>query len=931
MWRFIYDVYLSLASDEPAASCRSRSVLVRPGIGILAIIGCITWSSFFILPMRTFAAIEDRPIRIHIRSIPPVVAGDQQIAVYRLFGSRNVALPIRVAIYDMKGHLIRKLTDSQQSPGNYVVTWNGKDNTGSKVKSGIYYCSVSSGEIRETVPVIQGGESSQGIVGGSTFQDGPYTFIGPEGGIIRSLAVSPSDPEIVYAGTEYFGGAYKSSDSGRSWSMISQGLTDFFWGDVPGVHSLAIDPEDPSRAYAGTSFGGLFRSTDGGEEWHSIGFQYGSVEALSINPLSRMTIYAGAGYSIYKSVDGGDFWTNVSLGLPPLGSIHEIQVNPGDTGQVLAATDSGLYGTTDGGDNWVRLEGGLPADTVLSISIVPGNQLTMYVGHLMSGVYKSTDGGDNWMPKNEGLEDSLGIIPPINSLVVDPIAPEWIFAGTEDAGVFRSTNGGASWASFNEGLSFDFREHPPINDLCFCGGVPFTLLAATGDIIFCASGIYSIQNKRETWISSNAGLTSTAPTHTEFDLSTPDQFFVGTRDNGIFRTTDGGETWTAVNEGITFPAIQDVEIDPKSPMTLYAGTGGLSEGDGIFKTTDGGDHWYPINNGLDTLVIFPLAIDPITTDTLYAGTEGSGIYRSTNGGVLWEEKNEGISDSMIGALTLDPNDHLNVYSGGWGEDVYRSEDAGEHWQSVSEGLPEYNMVTSLVIDATDSRILYLGNVSYNYNGVYKTTNSGDYWEAINNGLVDTSGAVPSINDLGIGPINPSVLYVGTGSPIRPLFRTTNGGDFWYPYALDLSPYSSVSSIDVDPFVPTILYTGMFPFGLVRIDDTQVGIGDDTKNDPATLPRSFSLSQNYPNPFNPSTMIQYDIAAASGTIPVEINIYDIRGRLIKKLVAEEKEPGSHSVNWDGHDSTGHRVSSGIYLYKMEIGRDIVSTKKMVLLK
>jgi hypothetical protein len=97
-----------------------------------------------------------------------------------------------------------------------------------------------------------------------------------------------------------------------------------------------------------------------------------------------------------------------------------------------------------------------------------------------------------------------------------------------------------------------------------------------------------------------------------------------------------------------------------------------------------------------------------------------------------------------------------------------------------------------------------------------------------------------------------------------------------------------------------------------------------------LPKTFTLSQNYPNPFNPSTTIQYDIAATSGTVPVEINIYNIRGRLVRKLVDQEKEPGRYQVQWDGHDEQGRAVSSGVYLYRLETG-NFISTRKMVMLE
>jgi hypothetical protein len=97
-----------------------------------------------------------------------------------------------------------------------------------------------------------------------------------------------------------------------------------------------------------------------------------------------------------------------------------------------------------------------------------------------------------------------------------------------------------------------------------------------------------------------------------------------------------------------------------------------------------------------------------------------------------------------------------------------------------------------------------------------------------------------------------------------------------------------------------------------------------------IPRTASLSQNYPNPFNPSTTIRYDIPVGSSTVPVKINIYDIRGRLIRKLVDQEKTSGRYQVHWDGRGEHGQQASSGVYLYRIDTG-EFISTRKMVLVQ
>ncbi len=103
---------------------------------------------------------------------------------------------------------------------------------------------------------------------------------------------------------------------------------------------------------------------------------------------------------------------------------------------------------------------------------------------------------------------------------------------------------------------------------------------------------------------------------------------------------------------------------------------------------------------------------------------------------------------------------------------------------------------------------------------------------------------------------------------------------------------------------------------------------------ANVPRQFELSQNYPNPFNPKTTIRFNIAAAADgdglPVPVKLEVFNILGQSVKMLINDRRAPGSYSLEWDGTDATGSRVSSGIYLYRLT-SKDFSVTKKMVFLK
>jgi hypothetical protein len=110
-----------------------------------------------------------------------------------------------------------------------------------------------------------------------------------------------------------------------------------------------------------------------------------------------------------------------------------------------------------------------------------------------------------------------------------------------------------------------------------------------------------------------------------------------------------------------------------------------------------------------------------------------------------------------------------------------------------------------------------------------------------------------------------------------------------------------------------------------VDDVRVNGSDG--DDPVVPVVATELKNNFPNPFNPETTIAYSVKEAS---PVSIEIYNVKGQLVKTLVNDAKEAGNHSVTWKGTDNNGRSVSSGIYYYKMIAGQ-YSSTKKMIMMK
>lgn len=106
-----------------------------------------------------------------------------------------------------------------------------------------------------------------------------------------------------------------------------------------------------------------------------------------------------------------------------------------------------------------------------------------------------------------------------------------------------------------------------------------------------------------------------------------------------------------------------------------------------------------------------------------------------------------------------------------------------------------------------------------------------------------------------------------------------------------------------------------------------GSGSVASDDPLLPSPNLRLNQNYPNPFNPETTISFSLDTA---VPVRLEIYNLRGQLVQRLVDESKAAGTHSVVWDGTDLSGEPVSSGLYYYKLTGGK-YSSTRKMILMK
>ena len=534
---------------------------------------------------------------------------------------------------------------------------------------------------------------------------------------------------LVYDGD----GIYKSEDGGSTWE--SKGLA-----DIGSVGKVMIDPNDDETVFVaamGPLFRnddnrGVFRSQDGGDTWEQvlfIGDKTGAID-MAIHPSNSEILYA---------------------------AMWERERRPENT--VFGGATSGLYRSIDGGTTWTELTNGLPTAANdkgrISIAISQSNPDVLYARYAnasgsIEGVYRSQDGGDSWQERNSNQLTNVGFHWWFRGIYVDPLDENTIY--NVDFIVEKSTDGGNTWNTAFPNVHVD--QH----------ALAFNAQTG-GEVLLGNDGGLYYSNDDGASSTKDVSLPITQLYRMYVDPQNEDKVYAGAQDNSTMRTITGGLTdWSIINGGDGFQPL----VDENDTNVIYA----LSQRGNFVKSTNDAASFSSATSGIaggdrknwDT----PVTFDPNNSQILYYGANR--LYRTTNAAGSWEAispdltNGSGGGNNVYGTITtidVSPLDSDLIYVGTDDGNVWVTEDGGATWQDISIGIPN-RWVTKVLADRDNINRVFVTLSGYRYgedNGnVYRSSNRGQAWSAIgeelpdipiNDIVKDASGKVFLATDVGI--------------------------------------------------------------------------------------------------------------------------------------------------------------------------------------
>ena len=779
-----------------------------------------------------------------------------------------------------------------------------------------------------------------------------YRHIGPPGNRTSAVAGVSGDPLIYYIGAAS-GGIWKSTDAGLNWDPI--------FDDQPAqsIGAIAVAPSDPNIVWAGTgepwvrsnvSLGnGVYKSTDAGRTWQHMGLDdTGRIGRVVIDPRDPDIVHVAAiGHAygpqqergVFRTTDGGRTWEH-TLFIDEDTGVFEIAMDPSNPRLLLAGAwplvirtwgresggpKGGIYRSRDAGATWERIEGhGLPGPPIgkVGLAFAPSNPDVVYAlmetGFPNRGVlWRSTDRGENWTLRsydrllnerphygsrimvNPADENEVYFAANSHSITydgglttelsrwggdthdmwADPLLPDRMMI-SHDGGISMTINRGRSWSRIN--LPIAQMYHVNVDNQ-----IPYNVYGGKQD----GSGYKGSSTSGMGGRFGGGGSDWQASAGCESGFIVPDPgsadiVWGGCYMGGFTKVdyrTGHRRTVQVWPESVYGAAAQDakyrfnwtfpITLSPHDPDQVYVGS------QYVHQTTDGGESWQVISPDLST------------NDPRFLGPSG-GLTKD-NIGVEWAESVFAIAESPLeaGQIWAGTNDGL----------VQVTRDGGQNWTDVTGNIPDLpewgtisNIEPSKHVNGTAYITVDLHQMNNRDPFVYKTTDFGESWSSISGGI--PRSVFSYAHWVHEDPVRPGLLFLGTENSI---FVTFNDGESWMPLQNNL-PHAPVHDIVVQThFNDLVLATYGRGFWIMDDITPLQQLTDDVLASDAHLfiPRpTYRMHSVTGGPrANATAYINYYLAGTPDG-PVGIEILDDEGRSVTTMPGTRRS-GINRVSWN----------------------------------
>ncbi len=667
------------------------------------------------------------------------------------------------------------------------------------------------------------------------FKQLKYRHIGPVGNRVIAVVGVPGNTNICYAGAAS-GGIFKSIDGGINWKPI------FDKQPVSSIGSLAIAPSDPNIIWAGTgetfirsnvSHGnGIYTSTDSGKTWKNMGLEKtGRIGRVLIDPRNPDIVFAAAmGHcygaqqdrGVFRTSDGGKSWEKV-LFVDENTGCSDIAMDPNNPrilfagmwpmlirtwGKWSGGPGGGLFKSVDGGLTWKRLKGsGLPEGEIgkVAVAVAPSDSNRIYalIEHKDEGLWRSDNGGDTWKQINHDrallnrplyytrcvvapddadevyfpatrfhmtLDGGLNIkrFSPSggdhHDMWIDPMNPDRMMVGN-DQGVSISTSHGKSWHGIQLPIAQMYHVYVdnqipyyvygnrqdgssyrgPSNSRMGRGGIPRGLWHPVGGFESGFAVPDPVDNNI-VWSGNYDGMLDV------FDLRTM-------QSRGVTVWPESIQGWAPKDVKYRFQWTFPIAISPHDHNTVYVGS------QYVHRTTDGGQSWTIISPDLSTndkskqertggitqddasplygCTVFAIAESPLETGLIWAGTNDGLLHVTQDGGENWTNVTKNIPDlPEWGTVSNIEPSHFDIGTcyitvdyhqvNDFDPYVFKTSNYGKNWKRISSDIPKgvLSYVHCVREDPVRKGLLYCGTE----NAIYVSFDDGKKWTSLQSNL-----------------------------------------------------------------------------------------------------------------------------------------------------------------------------------------------------